>query len=88
MLKLARLDALKARLAEVLADRPALARDFEDALGRRDEAALDAAFGALRAAPDETRRAVEAAILDWLFGDEGRIALAQLGSADDHGTVH
>lgn len=88
MLKLARLDALKARLTEVLADRPALARTFADALTRRDDAAIDAAFAELRAGPREAREAVEAAILDWLFGDDGRIALAQLAPAGEGTTVH
>ena len=88
MLKLARLDALKARLVDVLADRPALARAFEDALTRRDEAAIDAAFAELRAAPDAIRKTVEEVILDWLFGDDGRMALAQLAPGEENATRH
>jgi hypothetical protein len=88
MLKLARLDALRTRLSDALADRPALARVFEDALTRHDEAALGVAFEALHAGPAEARERVEAVILDWLFGGDGEIALAQLAPSEDSSTVH
>jgi len=78
VLKLARLDDLRRRLVAALADRPALARRFDEALGRQDDVALDAAFAALRAEPGETRRAVEALVLDWLFGEGDRLEPAQV----------
>lgn len=78
MLKLARLEALCHQLTAALAHEPDLARAFEDALTRHDEQALGAAFEALHAGPRETREQVEALILEWLFGDDGRIELAQI----------
>jgi hypothetical protein len=88
MLKLARLEALRDKLTAALADEPDLARAFEDALTRHDEQALGAAFEALHAGPRETREQVEALILDWLFGDDGRIELAQVMAAGGGSTVH
>ncbi|MFP4125102.1 MAG: hypothetical protein ACLFU0_00430 [Alphaproteobacteria bacterium] len=80
MLKLARLEALRHQLAVALAQEPELARAFEEALTRHDEQALGAAFEALHAGPRETRERVEALIIDWLFGDDGHMEPARLGS--------
>jgi hypothetical protein len=80
MLKLARLEALRHRLTAALDHAPDLAAAFEDALRRHDEQALGAAFEALHEAPHDTRREVEAVILDWLFGEEGRVVEAQLAT--------
>ena len=88
MLKLARLETLRERLAAALSQQPELARAFADALTRHDEQALGAAFEALHAGPRETREQVEALIIDWLFGDDGRIELAQLAAGGEGSTRH
>jgi hypothetical protein len=88
MLKLARLETLCHKLTDALAHRPELAQAFEDALTRHDEQALGAAFEALHAGPRETREQVEALILEWLFGDDGRIELAQVAARDGRSTLH
>jgi hypothetical protein len=88
MLKLARLETLRHKLTAALAHHPDLARAFEEALTRHDEQALGAAFEALHAGPRETREQVEALIIDWLFGDDGRIELAQLVAAGENSTLH
>ncbi|MEO1092564.1 MAG: hypothetical protein AAFX81_18230 [Pseudomonadota bacterium] len=70
MAKVIFMQALSRRLRNVLADRPHVASLFERALVERDDHALAEAFELLQAAPNESRLAVEAVILDWLFGEE------------------
>lgn len=72
MMKIAKLNELQSRLYALLGDRPDLAAAFAHALSEQDEALLASAFEGLREAPNDLRLAVEAAILDWLFGDLGR----------------
>lgn len=73
MPKIVRLQQLQAQLHAVLEAQPELARAFEQALVEQDEQALAAAFDVLRAAPNDQRLAVEAAILEWLFGGEAGV---------------
>jgi predicted phage gp36 major capsid-like protein len=88
MLKLARFEVLRQRLTAALAHQPELAQAFEDALTRHDEQALGAAFEALHAGPREAREQVEALIVDWLFGDDGRIELAERLAGGGGPSVH
>jgi hypothetical protein len=80
MVKIVKLQQLRAQLQALLVDRPNLAADFAEALGEQDEQALARAFEGLRNAPNDLRLAVEAVILDWLFGGvpigEGKTAAA------------
>ena len=78
MLKIARLRRLEQRLRDELGEESELARHFAQALTHHDEQALGRAFERLHAAPEAVRRAVEAVILDWLFGAEGEIDLANV----------
>ncbi len=78
MVKVARLAELDRRLRLVLDADPGLAAEFALALRTHDEHALGRAFERLHASPHDVRRAVENAIIDWLFGAGGEVDLANV----------
>ncbi len=72
------LGGLRQRLAAVLGTDSLLFARFDAALRRNDEALLEEAFRCLRAYPETTRRAVEDALLAWLFDEKDSSGLADL----------
>lgn len=61
-------DGLLHRLAEQLGQDSLLYQRFDFALRHKDENAIDSAMQSLSMYPEQTREAVENAMLGWLFG--------------------
>lgn len=67
--RIVRLEALQARLRDVLGDDSLLLHRLDRALAVRDPTALDAALAVLEHHPPGVRQAVRDAVAAWLFGD-------------------
>ena len=72
------LGGLRRRLGAVLDTDSLLFARFDAALRRNDEKLLEDAFRCLRAYPEATRRAVEDALLAWLFDESDNSGLVDL----------
>jgi hypothetical protein len=84
MVKLRRLAELNRRLSVSLVEAPGLAAAFEQALRTHDEQALGDAFERLHTGPEEVRREVESAIIEWLFGAGGEVDAANMMPEPPH----
>ena len=73
-------DGLISRLRGVLGDDSLLFQRFDSALRRNDEEAIEAAMSSLQLYPQETRRAVEDAMLAWLFDQSDSSGLANMNT--------
>ncbi len=62
------IDQLRLRLRDLLGAQSMIFERFDEALSRKDDARLSAAFDSLLLYPDSVRRGIEEAILAWLFG--------------------
>ncbi len=69
--RIVHLDALRERLRAVLGRESLLAARLDRAIAARDPDRVAEAMRQLALHPEPVRRAVEEAVLGWLFGEEG-----------------